>query len=234
MQSHRQWCTRCIDISLTRLVARLCAHVCANCCSADVNRRLSLFMFLHGIWYNREGKTTMRQRERALWTTGACAINRHRANIWSSTALAVACIRIVRAFMWELLKEDVVLVECVSYWVCGLCELSARKNQDRHFCPCPSMARLISFIYEPYSLFCVFNRECIHVHAHSSTLFIYIVFTLIHSGLHGCVCARACVVAAVVQSHEVSVRCLQLSRGECLHILHESSCTTHTPYMHTH
>lgn len=27
----------------------------------------------------------------------------------------LACIRIVRAFMWEPLKEDVVLVECVSY-----------------------------------------------------------------------------------------------------------------------
>lgn len=198
-------------------------------------------MFLHGIWYNREGKTTMRQRERALWTTGwseggggGCAINRHRENIWSSTALAVACIRIVRAFMWEPLKEDGVHVECVSYWVCGLCELSSRKNQDRHFCPFPSMARLISFIHETYFLFCVFNRECIHVHAHSSTLFIYFFFMLIHSGLHGCICARACVVVAVVQSHEVSVRCLQLSRGECLHILHESSCTTHTPYTHTH
>lgn len=196
-------------------------------------------MSLHGIWYNREGKTTMRQRERALWTTswseggGGCAINRHRANIWSSTALAVACIRIVRAFMWEPWKEDGVHVECVSYWVCGLCELSARKNQDRHFCPCPSMARLISFIHDhvPCSV-CLTGSAFMYMHIHPPFFFFF--FLLIHSGLHGCVCARACVVVAVVQSHEVSVRCLQLSRGECLHILHESSCTTHTSYTHTH
>lgn len=117
--------------------------------------------------------------DRELWTAswsmeGSCAINRHRVNIWSSTALAVACIRVSCTCMWEPLKEDGVHVECVSNWVSWLCELTTGKNQDRHFCPRPPMACLISFISEPYSLLlCVSNHECIHVRAQSVTFLLF-------------------------------------------------------------
>lgn len=124
---------------------------------------------------------------------GGCAINRHRANIWSSTALAVACIRIVRAFMWEPWKEDGVHVECVSYWVCGLCELSARKNQDRHFCPCPSMACLISFIHDhvPCSV-CLTGSAFMYMHIHPPFFFFFLVNSLWPARVCMCACLCCC------------------------------------------
>lgn len=201
-------------------------------------------MFLHGIWYSRAEKQWGSVREQygqqAEVREGSCAINRNSVKIWSATALAVVCIGLKCACMWEECERRKWRAwrVCVSIrWVSGLCELNAGMNQDRHLCPRPSMACLISFINEAYSLLlclsvrvcvwvseceCEWDCECIHVCAHQPPI-------CISSLWHECVCVHV-----VVPSYEVSVRYLKLSCGECLHILHESSRTAQYTHILSH
>lgn len=193
MCSYQQWwCTRCINISLTPLVALRKHQIVSAClCNRLFCWRLQETVVVRVPVWNmiQQGGKTMRQRARAGQQRGSCAINRNIVeNVKCSCTVRglyriQMCFHAVGTHVWRVCERP-----------SSFCNLNTGMNQDRHLCPCPLVACPISFVSEAYSLLlpcvcmCVGNHECIRVCAQM----IYLL-AFLSSGQHACVWACMCV-----------------------------------------